>query len=388
MPPYRREPFYWGIIVLLVGLGLYAAVRSPLKVPKNSASPQPTATAYDVDAEQYTWEATDFITGLEVPWDMAFDSNGRLFFTERPGRVKVRETNGEVKTILSLDSVAAVGESGMTGMTLHPDFASNHLFYVYYTYRKSGNTLNRVSQFTYENGQLAKEKVLIDDIPGGSIHNGGRMRFGPDKKLYVLTGDGGRPEFAQNKSSFAGKVLRVNEDGSVPNDNPFPGSLVFSLGHRNPQGLAWHPLTEELVVTEHGETAHDELNLIKAKGNYGWPQVKKCDSTNPDYTNPLLCSGEDTWAPSGIAALGTKMWKFRYSFVFAGLRGNLLERVEVVDGKVNSRETILKGDYGRLRAVAVDADGNVYVGTSNKDGRGKPNAGDDRIIKLTPKLKK
>lgn len=385
MPAYRREPFYWGVILLLLGLGLYAAVRSPLN---KSATPKPTPTAYDVDAETYTWETSDFVTGLEVPWDMAFDSTGQLFFTERPGRVKVRQTNGQVNTILNLESVASVGESGMTGMTLHPDFANNRFVYLYYTYRKSGNILNRVSRFEYKEDQLVSEKVLVDDIPGGSIHNGGRMRFGPDKKLYILTGDGGRPDFAQSKSSFAGKVLRANEDGSVPADNPFPGSLVFSLGHRNPQGLAWHPLTEELVVTEHGETAHDEINLVKGKGNYGWPLEKKCNSANPDFTNPILCSDQETWAPSGIAALGTKQWKFRYSFVFAGLRGNLLERIEIIDGKVTSRETILKGNYGRLRAVAVDAEGNVYVGTSNKDGRGDPKPGDDKIIKLTPKLKK
>ena len=372
----RTEKVYFIVILILLGAIVYFISQT---VPK-SFSP-----AYDADEEVYKWEIATLASGLEIPWDLALDETGRMFITERPGRLKVLEKNGEVKTIASLQQVVSVGESGLTGLALHPDFSKNGYIYLYYTYRDSGEILNRVSRFALKGDSLQGEKIILDKLPGGSIHNGGRLRFGPDGKLWVLTGDGARPALAQDVNSLAGKVLRLNDDGTVPSDNPNKNSPVFSLGHRNPQGLAWHPLTEELLITEHGETAHDEINLIRSNSNYGWPEVKRCFSSEPRFTNPILCSGDETYAPSGVASFGTNIWRLRNSFVFAGLRGNLLERIEVVDSKITARETIIKGTYGRLRAVLIDKEGNIYVSISNRDGRGNPKEDDDKILKIIPK---
>lgn len=370
-------------ILGLIGVGIYMFKNNKPVVSDTTQSPP---EAYDSDAEKYSWDIQTIATGLEVPWDFALEG-AKLFFTERSGRLKVLE-NDQVKTIATLPQVASVGESGLTGMVLHPNFSENGYLYLYYTYRNTGQILNRVSRFTLKNDSLKEEKVILDNLSGGSIHNGGRLQFGPDSKLWVLTGDAARPALVQQVGFLEGKVLRMNDDGSIPSDNPNKNSLIYSLGHRNPQGLAWHPLTEELLVTEHGETAHDEINIIKPNNNYGWPEVKKCFSDDPRFTNPILCSRQETYAPSGVAAFGVSVWRLRNSFVFAGLRGNLLERIEVIDGKIGERETIIKGTYGRLRSVLIDKDGNIYVGTSNRDGRGNPAGEDDRILKISPKLVK
>lgn len=373
----RTEKVYFIVILILLGAIVYFISQT---------APKSFSPAYDADEEVYKWEIATLASGLEIPWDLALDETGRMFITERPGRLKVLEKNGEVKTIASLQQVVSVGESGLTGLALHPDFSKNGYIYLYYTYRDSGEILNRVSRFALKGDSLQGEKIILDKLPGGSIHNGGRLRFGPDGKLWVLTGDGAHPALAQDVNSLAGKVLRLNDDGTVPSDNPNKNSPVFSLGHRNPQGLAWHPLTEELLITEHGETAHDEINLIRSNSNYGWPEVKRCFSSEPRFTNPILCSGDETYAPSGVASFGTNIWRLRNSFVFAGLRGNLLERIEVVDSKITARETIIKGTYGRLRAVLIDKEGNIYVSISNRDGRGNPKEDDDKILKIIPNL--
>lgn len=373
--------------LLLVAILGYFYVNSTSKGflgKKVEGLPRPTP-AYDADQEKYTWDIMVLASDLEVPWDMAFARDGRLFVTERPGRLKVLNKEGAVQAVATLTQVVSVGESGLTGLTLHPDFDENGHIYLYYTYRQGGSILNRVSRFTYTNGRLTEETPIVDSLPGGVIHNGGRLRFGPDGKLWVLTGDAARPELAQNMKSLAGKVLRVNNDGSTPSDNPFKNSPVYSLGHRNPQGLTFHPLTEELILTEHGETAHDEVNLIKAGGNYGWPESRRCDSSDPRFQNPILCSGQETWAPSGVAFLGREIWRLRNSLFLAGLRGQMLERVEIINGRVAERETIIKSTYGRLRGVVAGPDGNIYVSTSNLDGRGNPQPGDDKILKITPR---
>lgn len=388
-----KEGFYRitiaGLVLCLFILG-FILVRTSFPGKQPEASPSPVASnspveAYDVDQEKYAWEIKEIATGLDTPWDLVLLEDGRIFITERGGKVKLLD-QGQVKEIADFPQVAEVGESGMTGLALHPDFSENGFIYIYYTFRKSGDILNRVSRFTFNGSILSDEKIILDNLPGGSIHNGGRMKFGPDKKLWVTTGDASRPALAQDVNSVAGKILRMNEDGSVPSDNPFPNSLVYSIGHRNPQGIDFHPLSEEIVVTSHGETAYDEVNIVKAGSNHGWPEVKKCFSGRKDFVEPILCSMEETWAPSGAAFMGSKIWKFRYSYVFAGLRGELLERVDIIDSKVAGRETITKGTYGRLRAVVADKDGNLYVSTSNRDGRGKIREGDDKILKITPKL--
>lgn len=338
---------------------------------------------YNGENSNTQWQISEYANGFEVPWDIQFSSNGELFVTERAGKVKVVRSNSAVDTIAQLSNVYSVGESGLTGIALHPQFESNGFIYLYYTYREAGTSFNRVSRFKYKDNGLSDEQVILNNLAGGSIHNGGRMAFGPDGKLWVLTGDAAQPSLAQKADELEGKVLRLNEDGSVPNDNPISGSLVYSLGHRNPQGLDWHPLTGELFVSSHGELAYDEINHVKANSNHGWPLYKKCNEPAP-FVPAVLCSNNETWAPSGVAFYGSDSKQLESSLFFVGLRSGLLERLEIVDNKVEGRETLIKGKYGRLRAIARGPDASLYITTSNRDGRGSPQAGDDKILKVTP----
>lgn len=364
------------VVIFILGLALGGLAMS--KRPASSLK------IFDADKEKISWQEEVIATGLLVPWDLAELPDGRIIITERPGKVKVLDQNKHVTTLAEIP-VAKVAESGLTGIALHPNFETNHLLYLYYTYRSGGELKNKVVRYVFENNALREDKTIVDNLAGGQIHNGGRLRFGPDSKLYVLTGDAARPTLAQDMGSESGKVLRMNDDGSVPSDNPFPNSRIYSLGHRNPQGLDWHTLTEELFETEHGETAHDELNRIERGKNYGWGLVGSGTQTNPNYVNPVLESGQETWAPSGFAFYGADIWGLRNTAFLAGLRSQQLLRLDIVDGKVKKSERLLQGKYGRLRAVTVLSGGSILVSTSNRDGRGLPSPDDDRIIKLVPK---
>jgi glucose/arabinose dehydrogenase len=364
-------------LVVIFIFGLLLGAIAMRKRPLNSIA------VFDADKEKITWNDEVIAKNLEIPWDIAEEPTGRLLVTERTGKLKALEDDGSIITIGQVE-VALVSESGLTGIALHPNFDTNRFVYLYYTYRLGGELKNKVTRFTLVNNVLKEDKTILDGLTGGQIHNGGRLRFGPDKKLYVLTGDGARPALAQELNSLAGKVIRINDDGAVPTDNPFPNSPIYSLGHRNPQGLDWHTLTEELFVTEHGETAHDELNLIKPGKNYGWPKVKTGFGADPDLVNPILESGNDTWAPSGLAFYGASIWGLRNSAFMAGLRSQSLRRLDISDGKVQKQEILIKGKYGRLRAVYITKSGEIIISTSNRDGRGQPTPDDDRLIKLTP----
>jgi aldose sugar dehydrogenase len=234
--------------------------------------------------------------------------------------------------------------------------------------------------------------VLVDGIPGARNHNGGRIAFGPDGKLYATTGDAGRGELAQDTGSLAGKVLRMNPDGSVPDDNPLPGSLVYSYGHRNPQGLAWQPETGQLFAAEHGPSGEgglccrDEVNVIRPGANYGWPIVTG-QGGDGRFVDPVAFSGTDTtWAPAGAAFYdGSDLAGWRGDLFFGALRGQHLHRLALggEDGlTVVEEEELFPGEYGRLRAVAMGPDGHLYVATSNRDGRGRPAPEDDRILRI------
>ncbi len=374
--------FLLGSFIIIVG-GAYLTNRYPSTAPSEIKS----NVIKEVDNEDYEWQIEVIVRNLEVPWDMGLSGNQDLFITERLGKVKLLKSSGKLINIATLKNVYSKGESGLTGIALHPNFSTNNLLYLYYSYQNNGQVLNRVSQFTFEKNSLKGEKVILDNLPGGLIHNGGRLRFGPDGKLWVLTGDAGNENLAQSLSSLGGKVLRLNDDGSVPDDNPIKNSAIYSYGHRNPQGLDWSPEGRELYVSEHGSSNFDEINIVKANQNYGWPQVSRCFSDDPRFQNPILCSEETTWAPSGLAFLKTDLPKYKNSFVFAGLRGQILERVKVENGKVVEQETIIREEYGRLRGVLSDEKGSIYISTSNKDGRGTIKGGDDKILKITLRKK-
>lgn len=299
-----------------------------------------------------------------------------MVFTEREGKIKMIDKKGNLveKDIAVIEDVHSVGEGGLLGVEVSPKFLSNRYIFIYYTYQSLGkNTLNKVVRYKFLNGSLTDEKIIVDKIPGGIFHNGGRMKFGPDKYLYITTGDAGEPSLSQNKTSLAGKILRVDEDGKIPDGNPF-ANPVFSYGHRNPQGIAWDK-RKKLWETEHGSSTLDEVNLIEPGKNYGWPIIRG-NEQKTGMLKPDLNSGKDTWAPSGAAILGDSLF-------FGGLRGEALYEVDL-----NSNPLTLKAhfkeNFGRIRDVVVGPDKNLYILTSNTDGRGDPTPQDDKIIKLNP----
>lgn len=333
-----------------------------------SASPGPGQSSIRVVA-----------TGLEVPWALTFAPDGRLYITERAGRVRVLSQGRLDSRPVATLRAAARGEAGLMGVAADPRSAEPARLYVCYTLDKGGRLVNRVSVLTLAGGS-AGERVLLDDIPGAAIHDGCRVKFGPDGKLYVTTGDAAEPGLAQRLDSPAGKILRLNPDGTVPADNPFPGSPVYSLGHRNVQGIAWDR-AGRLWASEHGPSGvpwgHDELNVIRPGGNYGWPEVYGRGGA-PRFEDPVLESGRRTWAPAGLAILGDDLY-------MAQLRGERLLRVRITaDGRVASTAALLDGTHGRLRDVVVSPAGTLYVTTSNRDGRGRPGPDDDRILELVP----
>ncbi len=392
------------VLVAVVACGTPNAAGSPS--PSASRSTAPSAAATSARATPTPTpsprlgpavvENVQLIAGgLEVPWAVDLAPDGRLFVTERPGRVRIvklgaggglqAEPWARVPARANPDS-----ERGLLGIALDPDFATSGFVYLYYSYTSTGGgTLNRLVRLRDQGGKGVDETTLLDNIPGSSNHDGGRIRFGPDGKLYVATGDGEQEQRAQDRNSLGGKILRLNKDGSIPSDNPFPGSAVFSFGHRNVQGLAWHPDTKALYATEHGPSGffpaccNDEVNRIEAGANYGWPIVTG-QPNDARFKDPVVWSGRtDTWAPSG-AAFATVAGPLRGSLLFSALRGQHLHRVVfAADGKIAFEERLLVNAYGRLRDVYELSTGEFLILTSNRDGRGRPAQDDDRILLVT-----
>ena len=316
--------------------------------------------------------------GLAVPWALAIASDGRLFVTERPGRIRL-VTDGRLQRepIAVLQVVTRGAETGLLGLALDPRFDNNGFLYVCYTTATpGGETINRVSRLTFRDGVAANEKMVID-LPGSvEGHNGCRVKFGPDGKLYASMGDRKQRELAQQPGSLAGKIVRVNTDGSVPADNPFAGSPVYALGLRNPQGLAFDR-KGRLIASDHGGDGHDEINHIRPGANYGWPRVEG-KAADARYTDPIIESGSDTWAPSGIAIRGDELF-------VATLKGERLLRMTLGPNlEITHVSALLVQKYGRLRDAVVGPDGALYITTTNGDGGGLSRSADDRILKVTP----
>ncbi len=311
------------------------------------------------------WSMSALVKNQDTIWDIAFLPDGTMLFTERPGRLNMLK-DGEPRTIANLDTTE-ISEAGLLGIAVDPSFRQNNHIYLYYTFQKD-EPVNRVSRFTLRNDALSDEAVLIDDIPSARFHNGGRIRFGPDGKLYITTGDATDPSSAQDIGSLAGKILRMNKDGTIPNDNPF-GNYIYSYGHRNPQGLAWNDGV--MYASEHGPNRHDEINIIEKGANYGWPDT--CDDQSDDTVQPIRCYTDFTLAPGGISFHDDNLY-------VAALRGAQLRRLIIVDEEVRAEEIVVD-DLGRIRVV-VENDGLLYIGTSNRDGRGIPNPDDDKILEV------
>lgn len=313
---------------------------------------------------------------LEIPWAMDFLPDGSIIFTERPGRVRLIDINKGLvsEPLIIIDEVSHIGEGGLLGVAVHPHFSENGFVYFYCTYEYKGGLANKVVRYQMRGKTLKNKNIIIDRIPGAAIHNGGRIKFGPDQFLYITTGDAAQPQLAQEKDSLAGKILRITDKGRIPADNPFPDSPVYSFGHRNPQGLAWDD-KGKLWATEHGQSATDEVNLIRSGRNYGWPVIRG-DEKVIGLENPFIHSGKETWAPSGAA-----FWKD--SLFFVGLRDQTLFELKISNNKTSLLRHLQKS-LGRLRDIVVTPDGFLYVLTSNRDGRGFPTQNDDQIVRINP----
>ncbi len=333
------------------------------------------------------------LSNLEIPWSMVFDREGNLYFTERPGRIQVLRKGEKGPTLIDkISEVHHQGEGGLMGLALHPDFEKNRYLYVSYTFEFKEGLSNRVVRYRVGSKGLENRTLIVPFLPGAFVHNGCRIRFGPDGKLYVTTGDAAQRAIAQNPASLGGKILRVNDDGSIPNDNPDPKSPVFALGVRNPQGIDWHPESGLLFETEHGPSGFDgpgggdEINIIQSGQNYGWPVVHHRDSKE-GMQSPIAEYTPALAPASGVFYAGAAFPEFRNNFFFGCLRGQRIQRLvlEPADpSKIQSQESLLLNRFKRIREITVGPDGFIYFSTSNRDRRAEPAPEDDRIMRLVP----
>jgi glucose/arabinose dehydrogenase len=311
-------------------------------------------------------------TDLSVPWGLDFFANGDALVTERDTErvLRIVGPHHKVEPVGTLDLASPQGEAGVLGAAISPDFSTDRLVYFYV----STDTDNRVVRATLEDGRLGTPETVLDGIPNGFIHDGGRLLFGPDGYLYVSTGEGGESDRSQDKDSLGGKILRITPDGDPAPGNPFD-SPVWSYGHRNVQGLAF--VDGQLWASEFGAEDFDELNRIEKGGNYGWPEVEGEGGTDQGFVDPQLTWAVDEASPSGLAYADGHLW-------LAALRGQRLWRIDVDGDRASNPTAYFVGDYGRMRTVARAPDGMLWVTTSNRDGRGDPKAGDDRILLIRP----
>jgi glucose/arabinose dehydrogenase len=337
-----------------------------------------------------TASAQTVASGLVVPWAIGFVPDGRILVTERPGRIRVISKGKLLAKPWRTLGVYAKGEMGLLSLAVAPDFARSRHVFVVGTYRVRGQFVNQVVRLTDRGGVGVEPKVIVDGIPAGPRHSGDAIAFGPDGMLYVATGDARRPGIAQDRKSLGGKILRYRPDGSIPPDNPFKGSPVYAMGLRNPQGMAWDRKMGTLFATDHGPSGfvneggrrhHDELNVIRAGGNYGWPVV--AGQSNDARFLPPLVDWTPAIAPAGLAYA-------RGALYVGGLKGQQLRRVEVkrtpgtrLGWSVVRQSVLGRGKWGRIRAVSLGLDGGLYLSTSNLDDNSRRRfKGDDRVIRI------
>ena len=337
---------------------------------------------------------------LEIVWSMRFAPDGRMFFTERPGRVRVVEDGKlQADAFFVVPDVEPTGENGLMGMALHPNFAENHFVYLAYAYREAsgGDQRVRVSRYRENGATLTEPKIIVENIPAARYHSGTRLRFGPDGKLYITTGDATNQSEAQKLNTLAGKTLRLNDDGSVPADNPFVSQKnarpeIWTYGHRNAQGMDFQPQTGLMFQTEHGpslidgvslfkRSGGDEVNVVERGKNYGWAKISH-DMTRDGMETPIIQYSPAIAPASGMFYRGAMLPELKNNFLFGALKGEALVRLVLDKRKIVSQDKLLLKQYGRIREIAEAPDGSIYFSTSNRDGRGSPAKDDDRILRL------
>ena len=372
------------VLVILVGVSGYFAAKY-VGIMSNTDSQTRSVSG------SKSYEVKEVTNGLYVPWSIAFTSETRFLVTERDG--KIREfKDGQLTQgpLLVISDVSHSGEEGLMGLVVDPNYNKNHFVYASYAYNDGTSLFVKIVRLLDAGSTITVDKILLDKIPAASFHAGSRLKIGPDGKLYITTGDASEKTLAQDPASLAGKILRINLDGTVPTGNPFPNSPVYSYGHRNPQGIDWNRETDLMISTEHGPSLFDapaggdEINVISAGKNYGWPLVSH-ERTATGLESPRTTFTPAVAPASALIYSGKLFPQFKGNLFFGGLRGEGLFRVELTEtGNVISYEKLANVTFGRIRDVVEAPTGEIYFSTSNTDGRGTLRPSDDKIYKLTP----
>ncbi len=373
----------------VVAIAIVVCVSSRLSAqPIRGEEPQTEADVFLPEVEGV--EVETWVHKMQIPWSLVFLPNGDALVSERRGRIqRIPRGQNQPQLYIKIDEVAHVGDGGLMGLALHPQFTQHPFVYAMHSYRVLDQLLNRVIRLRHHGDTGVFDRVVLDNIPGASVHIGGRIAFGPDGMLYVGTGDLWKQPTAQDLKSWAGKILRITPDGQIPKDNPFPDSPVFSYGHRVVQGLAWDPETGVMFNSEHGPSgewpgvqARDEINIVEKGSNYGWPLVVGAPRI-AEYRDPIAMWKEASVPPAGMTF-------FRGDLFVATLRCQALIRIRFIKDQNYEIDRIERwfardfgnGIYGRLRDVTVGPDGHLYVLTSNTDGRAELRPNDDKILRL------
>lgn len=386
------------IFSLLTSLSLLLSCSKPQQqkaeptTKENTPQVSGNNSKTNTKADDYKIEV--FAEGLTVPWSIAWTDKDRMLVNERGGQIRIIQ-NGMLQDapLLEVKDVSTNAEEGLMGLTVDPNYSSNKYIYISYAYGNGEKLSVKVVRYKDDGNSVSDQKVLIDKIQGTHLHAGCRIKFGPDGKLYITTGDATDRQIAQDLNNLGGKILRINSDGSIPEDNPFPNSPIWTYGHRNPQGIDWYPGTSVMYETEHGPSGFDgpgggdEVNVITKGSNYGWPVVSH-EGHKDGMVDPKLVFTPAEAPASGMFYKSGVISQFKNNFFFGCLRGKGIIRVTVDENnpeKVISFEKMKDVDYGRIREIAEGPDGAIYFSTSNKDGRGNPASNDDRIFRIVKK---